>query len=189
MDKFDQCIGYVIENEGGFVNHPADSGGPTKYGVTLATLSRWRRQELTADDVQSMDVEEAHKIYYEYYWFPLRLYSIESIAVATAILDTAVLRGNTKAVMYMQKTCNAFISKKSPMKGLDVDGRISTDLTGRINTCDPSLWVQQFADFLKKAFIQITLDHPEKKVFLPGWLNRNEKMLTLINKEENGAGI
>jgi len=32
----------LIEREGGFSNHPADKGGPTKYGITQQTLSEWR---------------------------------------------------------------------------------------------------------------------------------------------------
>ena len=31
----------IIRREGGYVNHPNDRGGPTKYGVTHKTLSRY----------------------------------------------------------------------------------------------------------------------------------------------------
>ena len=32
----DELIDELIEREGGFVSHPADRGGPTRYGITEA---------------------------------------------------------------------------------------------------------------------------------------------------------
>ena len=32
----DELIDELIEREGGYVNHPADRGGPTKFGITEA---------------------------------------------------------------------------------------------------------------------------------------------------------
>lgn len=38
MDRVRQLAEEIVAREGGFVNDPDDPGGPTKYGVTLATL-------------------------------------------------------------------------------------------------------------------------------------------------------
>jgi lysozyme family protein len=193
MAEFHECIDYVLKNEGGYVNHPADSGGPTNMGITLATLSRWRAvkrhpgrvEKVTEEDMQLLLKREACEIYEEYYWTPLRLFDVKSRSVATAILDTAVLRGPTKAVMYAQKTCNAFLPVDTRKSGLEVDGRMTAELIRRVNSNSYyGLWVEQFADFLKKAFIQISMDKPQTKVFLPGWLNRNARMLELRDEEE-----
>ena len=32
----DQLIDAVIDREGGYVDHPADKGGPTRFGITQA---------------------------------------------------------------------------------------------------------------------------------------------------------
>ena len=34
--QIDSLIDEVIDREGGYVNHPADKGGPTRWGVTEA---------------------------------------------------------------------------------------------------------------------------------------------------------
>ena len=39
MKHIDAMITDVIRREGGYVNHPADKGGPTKYGITHKTLT------------------------------------------------------------------------------------------------------------------------------------------------------
>jgi lysozyme family protein len=40
--NFPQSLSYVLENEGGYVNHPADPGGATNKGVTQAVYDDWR---------------------------------------------------------------------------------------------------------------------------------------------------
>lgn len=62
----------IVAREGGYVNDPDDPGGPTKYGVTLATLRRWRgRADLTAEDVRALTEAEATEIFLaDYYHKP-----------------------------------------------------------------------------------------------------------------------
>ena len=53
----------IIRREGGYVNHPNDRGGPTKYGVTHKTLSRYLKREASIEDVKHMTEETAYEIY------------------------------------------------------------------------------------------------------------------------------
>jgi lysozyme family protein len=41
MADFEGFAGKVLRLEGGFVDHPADKGGPTKYGVILSTWKQY----------------------------------------------------------------------------------------------------------------------------------------------------
>ncbi len=41
MKDIEAIAAEIVAREGGYVNDPDDPGGPTKYGVTLATL-RWK---------------------------------------------------------------------------------------------------------------------------------------------------
>lgn len=63
----------IVAREGGYVNDPADPGGPTKYGVTLATLRACGRDKtgdgkITAADVQALDRAEAVEIFLTRYF-------------------------------------------------------------------------------------------------------------------------
>ena len=40
-DQFDPCLGFTLAQEGGYVDDPADPGGATNMGITLATLRHW----------------------------------------------------------------------------------------------------------------------------------------------------
>lgn len=49
----------IVAREGGFVDDPADPGGPTKYGVTLGTLQALGR-DLTRDG--RVDIRDVHAL-------------------------------------------------------------------------------------------------------------------------------
>ncbi|MFO1173990.1 MAG: glycosyl hydrolase 108 family protein, partial [Paracoccaceae bacterium] len=63
----------IVAREGGFVNDPADPGGATNHGVTLATLRRLGI-DVTGDgavdvaDVKALSAEQAVGIFVEHYF-------------------------------------------------------------------------------------------------------------------------
>ena len=63
----------IVAREGGFVNNPADPGGATQYGVTLATLQRLRLDltgdgTVTQDDVRAVTPTRARDIFITHYF-------------------------------------------------------------------------------------------------------------------------
>src|SRR5436309_13460132 len=59
----DQIIDAIIAREGGFSDDPADRGGATKFGVTLAMLRDWRHEPLLeSDSIESLSEDEARVI-------------------------------------------------------------------------------------------------------------------------------
>jgi lysozyme family protein len=68
-DNFNQALQFTLGWEGGFSNHPNDSGGATNFGITQATYNRYRRnRKLPNQSVRLIRRHEATDIYHAYYW-------------------------------------------------------------------------------------------------------------------------
>jgi lysozyme family protein len=98
----DDVIDDIIRREGGYVDHPADRGGPTKYGITQATLSAWRGRPVTPDDVEALTVEEARRIYRTLYIDKPGFAALPE-PLRGLMVDTAVHSGVKTAVRLLQK--------------------------------------------------------------------------------------
>ncbi len=80
MNSFQTALAHVFAQEGGYVDHPNDPGGATKYGITRRTLARYRNvrptNNLPKSAVRHLRKSEATKIYYRYYWNPNSRFTI-----------------------------------------------------------------------------------------------------------------
>jgi lysozyme family protein len=66
--SYEEALRRVLAHEGGYSDHPADPGGPTNFGITLADYRKYVKPDATAADVCAMPVEEAKAIYRRRYW-------------------------------------------------------------------------------------------------------------------------
>jgi lysozyme family protein len=66
--NFQDCLQRVFKDEGGYTNDPSDSGGPTKYGITLTDVRKYVKKNATAEDVKSLTVDQAAAIFKSKYW-------------------------------------------------------------------------------------------------------------------------
>jgi lysozyme family protein len=90
----DAILAAILRREGGFVNHPADRGGPTHYGITQATLQAWRGRAVSEEDVRALSVEEAKAIYRARYLAP---FTDVVEALRPQVVDIAVNSGVGRA--------------------------------------------------------------------------------------------
>ncbi len=99
----------IALSEGGFVNDPADPGGATNRGVTLATLRRLHI-DLDGDgqsgltDLRALTLEQAADIFLRDYYFRPRIDALPE-AVQPSVFDMQVNSG-MQAVHILQKLLN-----------------------------------------------------------------------------------
>lgn len=169
---FDKAFEHVVGVEGSYVNHPNDRGGPTKFGITKATLSNHRGHPVTATDVKNMSLDEAKAIYKKGYWDPLKLDQIENGPLKYILFDQGVNFGPSVAAKRIQELVK-----------VPVDGRIGAATIAAINKLDDK---KLALDFVKKSqhhYVAIVLRNHSQLVFLKGWLNRTHKLLDQVFAE------
>lgn len=66
--NFEQAFKWLMIDEGGYTNDPADSGGATKYGITIGDYRRYIKSDATPEDVKTLTQAQAKTIYKSKYW-------------------------------------------------------------------------------------------------------------------------
>ena len=117
-----KLIAEVIEREGGYVNHPADRGGPTNWGITIAVA---RRHGYTGD-MRSLPRSTAAAIYAANYWHSLCLDDIAELStdLALVLFDFGVNSGPGRAAEYLQRQLNVLNNRGKFYPDIKVDGSI-----------------------------------------------------------------
>jgi lysozyme family protein len=118
----DRLIDALIEREGGFVENPADKGGPTCFGITQAVA----RASGYAGPMRQLPREEAAAIYRRLYWLRPRFDEVASRSdrIAAELFDTGVNMGPAVAVTFLQRALAALNRNGSDYPDLVPDGRI-----------------------------------------------------------------
>lgn len=107
MDRnFARTLALVLVHEGGYVDHPADPGGATNKGITLATFRRYVKPGGTKDDLRRLTVEQAATCYRRQYWDAVLGAELPD-GVDFAVFDFAVNSGPSRAVKYLQSVVGA----------------------------------------------------------------------------------
>ena len=166
----DELLDEVIAREGGFVHHPADRGGPTKFGITQATLSAWLGRPASVDEVRTLDEETAREIYERNYYSAPRIETLPE-AIRPQVFDMAVNHGPRRAVRILQEVLGLAGWR------VDIDGVVGPE------TRRAAFMAQaQMGPFLANAiadqraifYRRLVVADPSQRAFLRGWLNRAE---------------
>jgi lysozyme family protein len=157
--RYARCEALVVAYEGGatYTNNPLDAGGPTKFGVTLATLSNWRGCACSAADVQALTPTEACDIYKADYWVAVAGDQLPA-GVDLLAFDTAVNMGPGVAVQMLQQAL-----------GIIGDGKIGPQTLAAIAAItDPSGVIDRVR--ARRAARYASL--PSYRTFGAGWMSR-----------------
>ncbi len=154
--NFQKCLSLVLVHEGGFVNHPADPGGATNKGVTLATYRAYVKKNGTVEDLKNITQAQVATVYKKHYWDAVRGDDLPS-GVDYAVFDFAVNSGPGRAAKYLQAVV-----------GVSHDGVIGPATLAAVRGADPSLVINLLCD-RRMAFLQALSTW---KTFGKGWSRR-----------------
>lgn len=147
-DAMEDLITRVIQREGGYVNHPDDRGGPTKYGITQATLADWRRTPVTPWQVSLLTEDEARVIYRNVYFRGLE--AVKDPKVLEFLFDYSVNAGPGRALKALMVVLGA----------------------QKLGTVDQATLFWPLICERLDNFLRIIYRDPSQAVFAEGWANR-----------------
>ena len=101
--NFQEAMKLVFKWEGGYSDTPGDPGGPTNYGITIATLALYRKARVTPADVKALTRLEATSIYERYYWDAINADQLPN-GVDILAFDIAVNMGPRRASGWLLET-------------------------------------------------------------------------------------
>ncbi len=151
MTTFDRAVRFVLRQEGGLVDDPADPGGLTNMGIALA-----EHPHMTADQIRSLTVDQAIEIYHHEYWVPIHGDDLPG-GIDFAALDCAVNQGVRGCIQLMQQGAN-----------VDPDGIVGPATLGALRQAPET---ELLAAFTALRIERYSMDAGWKR-FGRGWTHR-----------------
>ncbi|MFN4017113.1 MAG: glycoside hydrolase family 108 protein [Reyranella sp.] len=171
-DKVEALISRLIEREGGYVNHPADRGGPTNWGITQATLAAWRGQRVTEFQVRTLSRDEARLIYRDVYFERPGFGGITDPELQELVFDFAVNSGPVAAAKGLQTALRDMGLYKAA-----IDGAFGPISRAALAACTniPELYYRTKCERYE-LFLRFIGRDPAQTVFATGWANRLDEL-------------
>lgn len=185
MQDIDQLIGEVITREGGFVDHPADKGGPTRYGITEAVA----RENGYKGTMAALPRDLAAAIYRKLYWtLPgFDLVARRAPMIAAELFDTGVNMGPAVAAGFLQRALNGLNRSGADYPDLVQDGRIGpTTLTAldgfrrARGAAGEQVLLKALESLQGERYIALAERRPANEAFLYGWLANRIGLLVAV---------
>jgi lysozyme family protein len=171
----DTLIDKVILLEGDYSNHPADRGGPTRWGVTEAVA----RTHVYAGDMRHFPRERAVAIYKRKYWQRPAFDQIARLAphIAAELFDTGINMGTGTASGFLQRALNALNRNGRDYVDISVDRRIGGKTLAALEAflrrrgSKGEIVLLKAIESLQGArYIELAESRPANEAFLYGWL-------------------
>jgi lysozyme family protein len=166
---FAKALEFTLPAEGGKVDHPADPGGRTNRGIIQSVYDSYRRsRDLPVADVFAITDQEVQEIYFSRYWTPAQCPAMV-LPLAVVHFDTAVNFGVGGAVEFLQEAL-----------GLPADGSFGPQTQAAFQANNTkALALQIVAGRIAYRHKRVA-EAPSQRVFLQGWLNRDNALNTFI---------
>jgi lysozyme family protein len=167
----DSMIDALISREGGYVNHPADRGGPTNCGITRETLAAWRKCSVSAEDVKCLKISEAAEIYRTIYYFAPNINKLP-LTLQAHIFDIAVNSGPKTGIKLLQRALNKLGSD------LREDGVIGPKTLAACSKLNAREINNALVEIRHNFYDAIVSGDRTQKVFAEGWHKRADHFRT-----------
>jgi lysozyme family protein len=174
-DNFTRSMVFTHRAEGGFVDHPADRGGPTNWGFSLATLRRLgidvdQDGDTDVQDVRLLKPNQARLLYRLHFWEPIRGDGLPW-PICLLAFDAAVHHGVSRAARMLQEAANRQLEDP-----LLVDGLIGPITLRAVKHAHVGRLGRDLLE-LRRAFMRaVVAADPGQAVNLRGWLARVDNL-------------
>ncbi len=169
---FDRALAHVLELEGGYAEYRHDPGGPTNFGITLATYARDKGLVPTAESLGQLRAElkaipqvTVRRIYRERYWLATSCPDLPA-PLALFHFDAAVNHGPAGAARMLQEAV-----------GAAVDGEVGPETLAKAASLPVAAALARYADIRRRQYRSLRAFWR----FGRGWLARVERTLAAAN--------
>ena len=171
----DQEIAGVIAREGDFSDHPADRGGPTRWGITEQVARAYGY----AGDMRALPKETAAAIYKQRYWTGVRFDQVALIAprVAAELFDTGINMGQSVAAGFLQRALNALNRGAIDYPDMTVDSVIGPMTIAALKAflakrgpAGEIVLVKALDALQGERYLTLAESRPANEAFVYGWI-------------------
>ncbi|USU06345.1 N-acetylmuramidase [Sphingomonadaceae bacterium OTU29LAMAA1] len=168
-------VDQIIAREGGYVDHPADRGGATRWGITTAVA----RANGYHGAIRDLPRPVAAAIYETVYWRTPRFdrIALRAPALAAEMFDTGVNMGTAVATGFLQRALNALNRGASDFADLTVDQMVGSHTLAALDaflirrgTPGERVLVKAIDALQGERYLSLTERRPANEAFLYGWL-------------------
>ena len=153
-----RALSILYELEGFYSDDKKDTGGATKYGISL-TFLRMVQDDATAEDVRNLTLDDTTDLYLDFFWTHYFDEIPERVAIVLFLL--AVNAGASRAYTIMQ------LALKKMGHKISADGVIGPNTAKAIRVSNTTELIKRFTVETIKFYIK--LDRPR---FIDGWIYR-----------------
>jgi len=172
----DELVEALIDREGGYINHPADRGGATCFGITEAVA----RAHGYGGAMRDLPRAEAEAIYRRLYWLRPRFDQVarRTPRLAAELFDTGANMGPTVAATFLQRALTALNRCGKDYPDLVPDGRLGgaslaaldAFLEMRGKAGGETVLLRAMEALQGERYLRLAERRPANEAFLYGWL-------------------
>lgn len=174
-DLFDTLDAPTEAAEGGYSNNPADHGGETNHGITIATA----RANGYLGPMAAMTAAQAKAIRRSAFYVKpgIELIARLSVRLATEVYDTGINMGAEVAGTFLQRSLNVLNAQGTDFPDLKVDGSVGPTTATALKAFLTRRGVGGEQVLLKALnclqgarYIELAEGRPANEAFEFGWL-------------------